>query len=187
MDVGDKLLAAWFQGVTPRSAGFATVDIASLNETTLLTVIALMFVGAGPASTGGGIRITTFAVLGYVLWSVVRGDADTHAFGRRIPPAVVRQAITVVLLSIGAVVGATLLLLAWTDFSLTPTLFESTSAFGTVGMTMGITDQLPSAARLVLIVLMLAGRVGPITLVAALALRERPRLYQYPDERPIVG
>jgi len=187
LDTGDKALASWFQGVSPRTAGFNTVDIGAMNEPTLLVVIALMFIGAGPASTGGGIRITTFAVLGFVLWSVVRGDPDTHAFGRRIPHAVVRQAIAVVLLSIAAVVGTTLALLAWTDFGLTATLFEATSAFGTVGLTTGITDRLPAVAHLLLVALMLTGRVGPITVVAALALREQPRLYQYPEERPIVG
>jgi trk system potassium uptake protein TrkH len=187
LDTEDKILTAWFHGVSPRTAGFNTIDIGALNEPTLLTMVALMFIGAGPASTGGGIRITTFAVLGFVLWSVVRGDPDTHAFGRRIPYSVVRQAIAVVLLSIAAVVGTTLALLAWTDFDLTATLFEATSAFGTVGLSMGITQQLPALGHGLLIALMLTGRVGPITVVAALALREHARLYQYPEERPIVG
>jgi potassium uptake TrkH family protein len=187
LDSEDKVLASWFQGVSPRTAGFNTVDIGAMNEPTLLVITALMFIGAGPASTGGGIRITTFAVLGFVLWSVVRGDPDTHAFGRRIPFAVVRHAITIALLSIAAVVGTTLVLLAWTEFGLTATLFEATSAFGTVGLSVGITADLPAAAQLLLIALMLTGRVGPITVVAALALREQPRLYHYPEERPIVG
>jgi potassium uptake TrkH family protein len=187
LDVGDKLLAAWFQGVTPRTAGFATVDIGALNEPTLLVVTALMFIGAGPASTGGGIRVTTFALLGFVLWSVVRGDSDANAFRRRIPHTVVRQAIASVLLAIGAVVAATLALLAVTEFALMPTLFETTSAFGTVGLTMGITGDLPAFAEVVLMALMLMGRIGPITVVTALALRERPRLFRYPEERPIVG
>jgi potassium uptake TrkH family protein len=187
LEVPDKILAAWFQGVTPRTAGYATVDFAAMNEPTLLVVIALMFIGAAPASTGGGIRVTTFTLLGFVLWSVVRGDTEANAFRRRIPDAVVRQAIASVLLAIGAVVGATLLLLALTDFTLTPTLFETTSAFGTVGLSLGITGQLPVLAKLILMVLMVMGRIGPVTVVTALALRGRPRLYRYPEERPIVG
>jgi Trk-type K+ transport system membrane component len=181
------VLAAWFQGVTPRTAGFATVDIGALNDPTLLVLTALMFIGAGPASTGGGIRVTTFALLGFVLWSVVRGDLDTHAFRRRIPHAVVRQSIASVLLAIGAVIGVTLLLLAVTDFTLMQTLFEATSAFGTAGLSMGITASLSVFGQVALMLLMLIGRVGPITVVAALAMRERPRLYRYPEERPIVG
>ena len=147
----------------------------------------LMFIGCGPASTGGGIRVTTFALLGFVLWSVVRGDAETQAFHRRIPVAVIRQSITVVLLAIGAVIGTTLLLLSTSDFTLTQTLFEATSAFGTVGLSTGITPELSTLAQGVLMVLMLTGRVGPVTIVTALALRERPRLYRYPEERPIIG
>jgi trk system potassium uptake protein TrkH len=122
-----------------------------------------------------------------VLWSVVRGDAEANAFRRRIPDSVVRQAIASVLLAIGAVVGATLLLLAFTDFTLTPTLFEATSAFGTVGLSLGITGELPLLGKLVLMALMVMGRIGPVTVVTALALRGRPRLYRYPEERPIVG
>jgi Trk-type K+ transport system membrane component len=187
LDVKAKLLAAWFQGVTPRTAGFATVDIGALNDPTLLTMIGLMFIGAAPASTGGGIRVTTFALLGFLLWSVVRGDGDTNAFRRRIPDTVVRQAVTVVLLAIAAVVGTTLVLLATSEHTLTQTLFEATSAFGTTGLSMGITSQLPALSQVLLMALMLTGRVGPVTLVTALALRERPRLYRYPEERPIVG
>ena len=187
LDLRGKLLASWFQGVTPRTAGFATVDIGALNDPTLLVMIGLMFIGAAPASTGGGIRVTTFALLGFVLWSVVRGDSETQAFRRRIPHTVVRQAITVVLLAIAAVIGTTLVLLACSDFTLIQTLFEATSAFGTAGLSMGITGQLPALAQVLLMALMLTGRVGPVTIVTALALRERPRLYRYPEERPIVG
>jgi trk system potassium uptake protein TrkH len=187
LDTADKLLASWFQGVTPRTAGFATVDIGGLNAPTQLVMIMLMFVGAAPASTGGGIRITTFALLGFVLWSVVRGDGETHAFRRRIPDAVVRQSISIVLLSIGAVIGTTLALLALTDFDLMSTMFEATSAFGTVGLSTGITGDLPGLGQVLLMLLMLTGRIGPVTVITALALRERPRLYRYPEERPIVG
>ena len=187
LDTFDKLLGGWFQGVTPRTAGFNTVDIGGMNEPTLLVITTLMFIGAGPASTAGGIKVTTFAVLAFVLWSEVRGNPDVNSFGRRLPSALIRQALTVALLSIGLVVGSSLLLMSIEDISLTPALFESTSAFGTVGLSTGITGSLGPAGQLLLVLVMLTGRVGPVTFVTALALRERNRAYHYPEERPIIG
>ncbi|MGB0113936.1 MAG: TrkH family potassium uptake protein [Ilumatobacteraceae bacterium] len=187
LDLFDKILAGWFQGVTPRTAGFNTVDIGGMNEPTLLVISTLMFIGAGPASTSGGIKVTTFAVLGWVLWSEVRGNADVNVFGRRLPVTLIRQALTVALLSIGLVVGSSLLLMSIEDLSLAPALFESTSAFGTVGLSTGITSSIGASGHALLIVVMLAGRVGPVTFVTALALRDRARAYRYPEERPIIG
>jgi trk system potassium uptake protein len=187
LDTFDKVLAGWFQGVTPRTAGFNTVDIGGMNEPTLLVITTLMFIGAGPASTSGGIKVTTFAVLGYVLWSEVRGKADVNVFRRRLPLNLIRQALTVALLAIGLVVGASLILMSVEGFPLTPALFEVTSAFGTVGLSTGITGDIGAAGHLLLVVVMLAGRVGPVTFVTALALRERDPAYRYPEERPIIG
>jgi trk system potassium uptake protein len=183
----DKLLAGWFQGVTPRTAGFNTVDTGALNEPTLLVTSTLMFIGGGSASTAGGIKVTTFAVLAFVLWSEVRGNPDVNIFSRRLPTALIRQALTVALLAIGLVVGSSLLLMSIEDVSLTPALVESTSAFGTVGLSTGITTTIGLSGQLLLIVVMLAGRIGPVTFVTALALRERTRAYHYPEERPIIG
>jgi potassium uptake TrkH family protein len=187
LDTFDKLLAGWFQGVTPRTAGFNTVDIGGMNEPTLLVITTLMFIGAGPASTSGGIKVTTFAVLGYVLWSEARGNADVSVFRRRLPDNVIRQALTVALLSIGLVVGTSLLLMSIEDLSLSPALFEATSAFGTVGLSTGVAGSIGATGHIVLMVVMLAGRVGPVTFVTALALRERAGSYRYPEERPIIG
>ena len=187
LDTVDKILAGWFQGVTPRTAGFNTVDVGGMNEPTLLVITTLMFIGAGPASTGGGIKVTTFAVLGFVLWSEVRGNTDMNVFRRRLPSNLIRQALTVALLSIGLVVGATLVLMSVEDLSLTPALFEITSAFGTVGLSTGITSSIGASGHLLLVLVMLAGRVGPVTFVTALALRERIPAYRYPEERPIIG
>lgn len=184
---GEKLLAGWFQGTSPRTAGFDTVPIGAMNEPTLLFVSTLMFIGAGPASTSGGIKVTTFAVLAFVLWSEVRGDTDVNVFRRRISPAVVRRAITVALLSVGLVVGTSLVLVSISDVTLTPALFEASSAFGTVGLSTGITAGLPTAGQLLLVLVMLAGRVGVITFVTALALRQRSHAYRYPEEQPIIG
>ncbi|HYN34755.1 MAG TPA: potassium transporter TrkG [Ilumatobacteraceae bacterium] len=187
LDTFDKLLAGWFQGVSPRTAGFNTVDIGGMHESTLVVTTILMFIGAGPASTSGGIKVTTFAVLAFALWSEVRGSTDVNAFRRRIPPSVIRQGLTVVLLSIGLVITASLVLMGLDDLTLTPALFEVTSAFGTVGLSTGITPALSEAAQVVIVLVMLAGRVGPVTFVTALALREHSRAYRYPEERPIIG
>jgi potassium uptake TrkH family protein len=187
LDVGDKLLAGWFQGLTPRTAGFNTIAIGEMNEGSLLVLSTLMFIGAGSASTSGGIKVTTFAVLGYAIWADIRGERDVIAFRRRIPTATIRQALTVALLSVGLVVGTSLLLELIADVALTSALFEAASAFGTVGLSTGITPALPFAGKLLIVVVMLAGRVGPVTFVAAIALRERLRTYRYPEERPIIG
>ena len=187
LGIWDKLQAAWFQGVTPRTAGFNTVDFGKMNEATLNVVTALMFIGAGPASTSGGIKVTTFAILGFVLWSEVRGNADVNVFRRRLPANVIRQALAVALLAIGLVVGTSLLLMSIEDLPLTPSLFEAASAFGTVGLSTGVTGAIGATGHVILILVMLAGRVGPITFVTALALRERDRAYRYPEERPIIG
>jgi potassium uptake TrkH family protein len=187
MSAGEKVLAAWFQGVTPRTAGFNTIPIGSMNEPVLLFMTTLMFIGAGPASTAGGIKVTTFAVLGWALWAEVRGERDVNVFRRRIPDAVIRQALTVALLAVGIVIGSAMALVTITGETLTPALFEAASAFGTVGLSTGMTPTLPLLGKLLLVVVMLAGRVGPVTFVMALALRQRRLAYRYPEERPIIG
>jgi potassium uptake TrkH family protein len=187
LDVWEKVQAAWFQGVTPRTAGFHTIDIAGQHDPTLSVQTGLMFIGAGPASTSGGIKVTTFAVLGFAMWSEVRGDQDVNVFRRRIPPAAIRQAMTMALLAVGVVFGMAIALSAMSDFTITHTLFESASAFGTTGLTTGVTRELPDNGQRLLMVVMLAGRVGPVTFVTALALRERTRAYRFAEERPILG
>ena len=187
MSVWDKFLAAWFQGVTPRTAGFNTIDIGALREPTLNFMTALMFIGAGPASTSGGIKVTTFAVLGYAMWSEIRGHRDVHAFRRRLPGTVIRQAMTVALLAVGIVFITAITLTAISPFHLTDTLFEAASAFGTVGLSTGITNALPAAGQILLIVVMLIGRIGSVAFVAALAIKPSVRVYRFAEERPIIG
>jgi trk system potassium uptake protein len=187
LDTFDKISPAGSRG-DAEDRRLQHVDIGGLNEPTLLVITTLMFIGAGPASTAGGIKVTTFAVLGFVLWSEVRGNTDMNVFRRRLPSNLIRQALTIALLAIGLVVGATLVLMSVEDLSLTPALFEITSAFGTVGLSTGITGDIGASGHLLLVLVMLAGRVGPVTFVTALALRERiPVSYRYPEERPIIG
>jgi potassium uptake TrkH family protein len=183
----EKLVAGLFQAVTPRTAGFNTLDIGGLRETTWLLLSALMFIGAAPASTGGGLKVTTFALLGFVIASEVRGDRDVNVFGRRVGIAAQRQAMSIALIAVGVVAVSTLILLPMGDWGLSRVLFEVASAFGTAGLSTGITGDIPGLGHLLLIVLMFAGRVGPLTVGAALALRSRDNRYRYPEERPLVG
>ncbi|MDQ3502563.1 MAG: TrkH family potassium uptake protein, partial [Actinomycetota bacterium] len=146
-----------------------------------------MFLGGGSAGTAGGIKVTTFALLAFVIYAEARGSSEVHGGGRSLPREVQRQAVTIALLGVGLVVGGTLLLLVLSGLPLDVVLFEVTSAFATVGLSTGITADLPGAGQLLLIALMFVGRLGPVTLASALALRSRPRLYRLPEERPIVG
>ena len=187
LDLPGKLLAGFFQGASPRTAGFNTVDYAAMEESTWLVTDILMFIGAGSASTTGGIRVTTFAVLALMVTAEARGLSTVNAFRRRIPQGAQRQALAITLIGLGAVVVATLAITTQSGLPLSRTLFEAFSAFGTAGLTTGITAQLPLSSQNILILLMFLGRTGPITLAAALALRERDPRYRYPEERPIIG
>jgi len=187
MGVAGKLLVGTFHGVTPRTAGFNTLDVGQMNPASLLLTDMLMFIGGGSAGTAGGIKVTTFALLAFVIAAEIRGEPSVHVMGRRLSAQVQRQALTVALLGVGLVITSTLFLLVITDYPLDAVLFEATSAFGTVGLSTGITATIPTSGQLLLVALMFIGRLGPITLASALALRERARRYELPEERPIVG
>ena len=187
LDPAGKLLGGWFHAVQPRTAGFNAWDYGAVTDETLLGTIMLMFVGGGSAGTAGGLKVTTFIVLFFVIVAEVRGDEDVIAFDRRIDHRVVRQATTVALLGVAAVVGGTMLLTELTDLPFRAVLFETTSAFATVGLSTGITPQIGDPGQLVLVALMFLGRLGPITLVSALALRERNRRYRFPEGAPLIG
>jgi potassium uptake TrkH family protein len=187
LDTPGRMLAGFFQAVMPRTAGFNSLDYGAMHEGTLLGTNALMFIGGGSAGTAGGIKVTTFILLFFVIYAEVRGEQHVNAFDRRIDPRTQRQALTVALLSVGAIVTATLFLLEITDHGTEALLFEVISAFATVGLSTGITADLPGVGQVVLVLLMFLGRLGPITLVSALALRERQRLYQLPEGRPLIG
>jgi potassium uptake TrkH family protein len=187
LSVPDKLLAGAFQGVMPRTAGFNTLDYSQMDEATWLVTDLLMFVGGAPAGTAGGIKVTTFVVLALVVIAEIRGDRAVNVLGRRLPTEVQRQAVSVALLAMTTVIAATVALLLMSGIALDRILFEATSAFSTVGLSTGITADLPDAGHVLLVVLMFVGRLGPITFAAALALRRRHTLYRFPEERPIVG
>ncbi|HWC13142.1 MAG TPA: potassium transporter TrkG [Actinomycetota bacterium] len=182
-----KLLPGFFQSVTSRTAGFNTLDFSEMRETTWLITVILMFIGGGSASTAGGIKVTTFALLGFVIWAEARGEPSVTVLGRRLPPTVQRQAISVALLAVGVVVVSTIALMAYGSFDMSRTLFETVSAFATTGLSTGLTAELSKVGQSILIVLMFVGRLGPITVGTALALRQRERRYRLPEERPIIG
>lgn len=184
---GEKVVAALTAGMVPRSSGLDTVGVPEMREATWFLQDALMFIGGGSASTGGGIKVTTFAVLALAILAEARGDADIEAFGRRIAPSVVRLAIAVAFIGTAMVGAAAMALLLLTDLHLNVVLFEVISAFATTGLSTGITAGLPASAKYVLVGLMFAGRAGTITLAAALALRSRRRIIRLPKERPIIG
>ncbi|QQZ16526.1 TrkH family potassium uptake protein [Rhodococcus sp. 21391] len=186
-DLGSKLLVAAFQGIMPRTAGFNSVDYAQMDPATLLVTDVLMFIGGGSGGTAGGIKVTTFALLLFAIVAEVRGDRAVVIFDRRIAPRVQRQALSVALIGVALVMVPTIVLLAGTDFDLNVLLFEVTSAFATVGLSTGITAQLPAWGQLILVLLMYLGRIGSITLVSALAARQRDRRYELPEERPFIG
>ncbi|OZE34770.1 MULTISPECIES: TrkH family potassium uptake protein [unclassified Rhodococcus (in: high G+C Gram-positive bacteria)] len=183
----DKMLVATFQGIMPRTAGFNSVDYADVDNATLLVTDVLMFIGGGSGGTAGGIKVTTFALLLFVILAEIRGDREVTVFDRRIDARVQRQALTVALIGVALVMLPVVALLAGTDFDLDVLLFEVVSAFATVGLSTGITAQLPGWGQMILIVLMYLGRIGSITLVSALAARDRGRRYTLPTERPFIG
>jgi trk system potassium uptake protein len=187
LGLGGRHLAAAFHSVMTRSGGFNIFDVGRMQPETLAVSYVLMMIGGGSAGTAGGIKVTTFLVLGFVVWAEIRGEPDVTAFGRRISRELQRQALTVALLAVGFVGIATLLLLTISDLSLDAAVFEVVSAFATVGLSTGVTADLPPAGQTLLVVLMFLGRVGTVTVATGLALRRRQRPYRYPEERPIIG
>ncbi len=185
--IDERILAALLHSTSARTSGIATVNIGGMHESSLFTIDALMFIGSGSAGTGGGIKVSTFAVLILAILAEARGDKDTEAFGKRIPKNAIRLAISVAFASAMLIGISTLALLQITHLPLSQVLFETISAFSTCGLSTGITPSLSAIAQLILIVLMYTGRVGTITLVAALAARNRRRIVRFPEEQPIIG
>lgn len=187
-DVPGKLLAAFTQNAVVRTGGFAIIDPMHLDEESVPLLITLMFIGGGSASTAGGIKVSTFFLLAFVMWAELRGEPDVTVGRRRIATASQRQALTVALLSVALVVGGTVVLLLLTEgLPYHRALLEVTSAFSTTGLSTGVAASVAQPAQLLLTVLMYVGRVGPLTLGSAIALNTRRRRYRYPEEQPIVG
>ncbi len=177
----------FFQSINQRSGGFASFDISQAREHTWLLEDVLMFIGGGSGSPSGGIRVTTLAVLVLAIWAEARGRRDIEAFGKRIGTEILRLAVSVTLVSLFVIIVGTTVFLWQTDISLDRALYEVVSAYATCGLSTGITGSLDADAKATLIVMMYVGRVGSLTVVAALALNKRRRVIRYPKERPLIG
>ena len=187
LDPLSKVLDSIFASVMPRTAGFNAMDISSANPSSWLVMDILMFIGGASASTAGGIKIGTAVVLIYIVYTEIRGEAAVNIGNRRLPRSIQRQALTILALTASVVVGATLILRLTTDFTLDQILFEVTSAVGTTGLSTGITADLPNGAKVLISLLMLFGRLGPIVVATSLAMRRTKRHFEYPRERPLIG
>jgi trk system potassium uptake protein TrkH len=190
-----QILASLFQSVTPRTAGFNTVDIGQLTNPTILVMIMLMFIGASPGSTGGGIKTTSFALLLLMIWNRLKGQDQVNVFNRTIPAEILTRTIAIIFASAFSIILITSLLLLIGGVGSVPPvesrhffveyLFETVSAFGTVGLSMGITPNLSSGQKLAIILMMFAGRVGPLTL--AFSWYSTKRGLTYAEESVMVG
>lgn len=182
-----KLMNAFFTAATPRTAGFNTVPTDGLLSSTLFFIIGLMFIGASPSSTGGGIKTTTFGALVVAVVSTIRGSEDPLLFKKKLPTEILRRSLSIVMISSLLVFAVTFVLLVTEGRTLLPVLFEAMSAFGTVGLSTGITPELTPIGRVAIIITMFAGRVGPLTLVFALARGMRKAPVQFTSERILIG
>ncbi|HJV17718.1 MAG TPA: TrkH family potassium uptake protein [Bacillales bacterium] len=183
-----KILASLFQSVTPRTAGSNTLNIPDLTQSTLLLTIILMFIGASPGSTGGGIKTTTFTTLLGAVWAQIRGKEDVIFYRQRIVYETIYKALTVTVSGLFLVMFITILLTITEhgkDFLMI--LFEATSAFGTVGLSMGLTPELSPIGRCLIIFTMFAGRVGPLTIAFAVTMRRKPDAFRYPKGKIMIG
>ncbi len=194
--LGEQILISYFQSVTSRTAGFNTIPMASLSNATLFLLIIFMFIGASPGSCGGGIKTTNLATLLSIAVNRYKGRERAHLFKRTVPHETVSRSISITLSSVLAVTIITVFLLTTQlgDLSHTESrglfldyLFETVSAFGTVGLSMGITKNLDTAGKLIIIAMMLLGRLGPLTLAFAMARRVKKGEFQYAEENIIVG
>lgn len=183
---GGRVVHAIFQSITTRTAGFNSIDLAALGPATVLVVVVLMFIGASPGGTGGGIKTTTTAVLLGAIPTILRRERRVVIADRTIPLETVFRSAAITTLALLLVVGGTLALLLTQSLPFESLLFEAVSAFGTVGLSLGVTPHLDTAGRLVVIALMFLGRVGPLTLALLLG-RGRPRRVEYPEARIMVG
>jgi len=195
MPLKDKLLAGWFQTVTPRTAGFNTVSFSNMRTPTYIVTVFLMFIGASPGSTGGGIKTSTFAILLATIYSSLRNRGNVELMNRTVPYRTVRQAVMVVVLALFLVLaGVFVLTLAERGVAFERLLFEEMSAFGTVGLSPGspgsplsLSASLSWVGKVVIIVTMFAGRIGPLTLVVAIAQKRQSVDYDYPSEQVVIG
>jgi trk system potassium uptake protein TrkH len=187
-NLGEKFLLAWFQAVVPRTAGFNSIDYGKMTDAGLFLTIALMFIGAGPGSTGGGIKTTTFRIFYSVTKSILQGKEEVLCYQREIPPLLIRKAVAVVFGSLlTVVIATTLIAISDPDIVFIHVLLETVSAFATVGLSTGITASISTFGKLILIATMYVGRVGVLLLMSAVLGDPTPTAIRYPEENLLVG
>ncbi|MGE6257404.1 TrkH family potassium uptake protein [Heyndrickxia sporothermodurans] len=183
-----KILASLFQSVAARTDGANTINIADLTDSTIFLIIILMFIGASPGSTGGGIKTTTFVTLLGAVWSQIKGREDVVFFRQRLVPTVIYKALTVALTGFFVVILVTMILsITERENNFQAILFEATSAFGTVGLSMGLTSKLTIVGKMIISLTMFIGRLGPLTIAIALAHRQIKEPYRYSKGRIMIG
>lgn len=188
LSFGGKVLSAYFTSATTRTAGFESLPTGSLRTPTLFFAIVLMFIGASPASTGGGIKTTTFGVVVVTVFSIIRGKGETEVFQRRVAKETIIDALCIITLAMMLVFLDTIVLsFLETDKEFLDLFFETVSAFGTVGLSTGITPDLSTISKIMLILTMYAGRVGPMTVLVALSKKRKTQNFRYPEEKILVG
>ncbi len=187
LSTGDKLLASFFQSVIARTAGFNSVDISKLYDTTGFILIILMYIGGSPGSTAGGIKTTTFGTIILTTLTVVRGNKDVSVFNRRISQDVINRALAIATIGLALILTVSLLLTLTEEGNFLDLLFETTSAFGTVGLTRGITPNLSNFGKIIISITMYLGRVGPLTMAFAFYQKQKQPLYRHCEGNIIVG
>lgn len=185
--IGDKILASFFQSVTARTAGAATMDFTGLRQATQFFIIMLMFVGASPGSTGGGIKTTSFMILMAAMVAMIRGKEEIIVFRHRLAKDRILKTITLTILALVVVIFFSMFLSTIEDKQFLAILFEVTSAFGTVGLSLGLTPHLSLVGKIVICITMFLGRLGPITLAYALQPKQEKELFRYPEGKITIG
>jgi len=179
--IGDGVLISFFQSVAARTAGFYSADLSKINDSTAILLISLMFIGGSPGSTAGGIKTTTFVVLVLAVISVIKNEKEPIVFKRRISNETIKKALSIFLISLSIVIFVSFVIAAIEDFAFIDILYETASALGTVGATLGITDKLSAASKILITLCMYLGRIGPMTMALSFGLKSDVRMIRYPE------
>lgn len=183
----EKLTASFFQSVTLRTAGFNTISLVELRPATIFLSYILMFIGASPGSTGGGIKTTTFAIIIYYIRGILKSKEHIEVLNRRIDWEIMNKALAIITISIAYIIVLTMLLLTLENLPIDKILYEVISAFATVGLSLNITSKLGAISRLLIIFTMFLGRLGPLTIALAFTEQKKKSSLKYPKEDILVG
>ncbi|MEH7180608.1 TrkH family potassium uptake protein [Neobacillus vireti] len=187
LQFGDKLWASYFQGVVTRTAGFNTIDIGAMNLSSLVFMMALMFIGASSGSTGGGIKVTTFAIIIFAFWAVITNRNEVNIFKRRIPRDLVNKSLSIVVAGMFFIFLIFFLLTFTENADMSKILFETISAFGTVGLSANFSPELSPFGRVLITIMMFIGRLGPLTMAFALLHTRKEAKVRYAEEKILIG